>query len=66
MKKTSAGSLVSIIVLVVLVVLFGYYYFQLNRMDKKMNELQVTIAQDANGVASVVNFFNANLNANNQ
>lgn len=59
------GKLVAIIFLVVLAGLFTYFYVTLNRVDKKLDEIQTVILQDSEKVSGIVNFFNANLNAEN-
>ncbi|QQG53025.1 MAG: hypothetical protein HY931_02215 [Candidatus Falkowbacteria bacterium] len=65
MKKNMIGNLVAIILILVFAGLLTYFYVSLNRMDKKMMELQNTIGQDSAKITSIVNFFNANLNAQN-
>jgi hypothetical protein len=65
MKKNMLGNLVAIILILVFAGLLTYFYVSLNRMDKKMMELQTTIGQDSAKITSIVNFFNANLNAQN-
>ena len=59
------GTLATIILLLVVAGLLTYFYVSLNRMDKKLAELQTTIGQDSAKITSVVNFFNANINAQN-
>jgi hypothetical protein len=65
MKKNMLGNLAAIILILVFAGLLTYFYVSLNRMDKKMTELQTTIGQDSAKITSIVNFFNANLNAQN-
>ncbi len=65
MKKNMIGNLVAIILILVFAGLLTYFYVSLNRMDKKMMELQNTIGQDSAKITSIVNFFNANINAQN-
>lgn len=65
MKKNMIGNLVAIILILVFAGLLTYFYVSLNRMDKKMMELQTTIGQDSAKITSIVNFFNANINAQN-
>jgi hypothetical protein len=65
MKKNMLGTLATIILLLVVAGLLTYFYVSLNRMDKKLAELQTTIGQDSAKITSVVNFFNANINAQN-
>jgi len=61
MKKTSVGPLLTILVLVVLAGIYSYMYYQVNRQEKKMTELQTTIAKDSQTVSGVVNFINSSL-----
>ena len=61
MKKSFVGPLLTILVIVVLAGLYAYMYYQVNRQEKKMTELQTTIAKDSQTVAGVVNFNNASL-----
>ncbi len=65
MKKNMLGNLAAIILILVFAGLLTYFYVSLNRMDKKMMELQTTIGQDSAKITSIVNFFNANINAQN-
>ncbi len=65
MKKSFIGPLVTIIILVLLGAMFVYFYVQLNRTEKKMLEAQTAIAQDSAKITAIVNFFNTNLNAQN-
>ncbi len=58
------GTLATIIFLLILAAMFTYFYISLNRANKKMTELQTTISQDSAKITSIVNFFNANVNAN--
>lgn len=61
MKKSSVGPVLTILVLVVLAGLYSYMYYQVSRQDKKMTELQTTIAKDSQTVSGVVNFINSSL-----
>lgn len=63
MKKSFIGPLITIIVLILLGAMFIYFYIQLNRTESKMIEAQNTIAQDSGKITAIVNFFNANTNA---
>ncbi|HZJ40797.1 MAG TPA: hypothetical protein VFD16_00850 [Candidatus Saccharimonadales bacterium] len=65
MKKNMIGNLVAIILILVFAGLLTYFYVSLNRMDKKMIELQTTIGQDSAKITSIVDFFNSNINAQN-
>lgn len=64
MQKNMLGKLATIILMVILAGLFVYFYITLNRVDKKLNEMQTNLTQDAAKISSIVNFFNTNLNAN--
>ncbi|MFA6513889.1 MAG: hypothetical protein WCT50_01190 [Patescibacteria group bacterium] len=57
------GTLATVIFVVILAGMFTYFYVTLNRMDKKMTELQTVIATDSAKISEIVNFFNANVNA---
>lgn len=61
MKNSSVGPLLTVLVLVVLAAIYGYMYYQINSQEKKMMELQTTIAKDSQTVSGVVNFINASL-----
>jgi len=63
MKKNLVGPAFTVIFLVLLLAMFGYFYFQLNRLDKKIVSLQTAVAGDSAKIGAVVNFFNSNLNA---
>lgn len=63
MQKNMLGKLATIILLIVMAGMFVYFYITLNRVDKKLGELQNNITQDSAKITSIVNFFNANLNA---
>jgi len=63
MKKNMLGTLATIIIMLVIAGLLTYFYVSLNRMDKKMAELQTVIAEDSAKITGIVNFFNANINA---
>ncbi len=63
MDKTAVGKLCLIIGLALMVGITSYYYLSFNKINKKLNEVQETVIEDSNTVAEIVNFFNANLNA---
>jgi len=65
MKKNLVCPVITVIALVLLLAIFGYFYFQLNRLDKKLTSLQETTASDTAKISAVINFFNSNLNAQN-
>lgn len=62
MKNNMLGKLATIILLVVMAGLFTYFYISLNRVDKKLVEIQDSMVQDSAKIQSIVNFFNANIN----
>ncbi|MFA5023497.1 MAG: hypothetical protein WC523_00870 [Patescibacteria group bacterium] len=66
MKKSLIGPLVTILVLLLLGAMFVYFYVTLNRMEKKIVTAQTAIAEDSGKVNAIVNFFNANANAQTQ
>lgn len=63
MKKSFVGPFITIIILVVIAALFVYFYLSLNRLEKRSIAMQQVIAEDSNKIAAIVNFFNANANA---
>ena len=63
MKKSFIAPLVTTIVLVLIAAMFVFFYISLNRLDKKLIAVQQTIVDDSNKVTAIVNFFNANANA---
>ena len=65
MKNTMFGKIVAVIVLLAVAGLLTYFYISMNRMDKKMDELQTSMSETSGAVNEVVNFFNASLNAQN-
>ncbi len=64
MQKNMLGKLATIILMIIMAGLFVYFYITLNRVDKKLSEMETNVTQDAAKISSIVNFFNANLNAN--
>lgn len=64
MQKNMLGQLATIIIMVIMAGLFVYFYITLNRVDKKLTEMETNVAQDSAKISSIVNFFNTNLNAN--
>jgi uncharacterized membrane protein YpjA len=61
MQKSSPWSLVATLFLVVLVGLYGYMYYQNDRQENKMNDLQTLIVKDSQTVSAVVNFINSSV-----
>jgi hypothetical protein len=43
--------------------MFVYFYVTLNRLEKKIMTVQTAIADDSGKISAIVNFFNANTNA---
>ncbi len=64
MQKNMLGKLATIIFMVIMAGLFVYFYITLNRVDKKLDDMQTNLTQDGAKISEIVNFFNANLNAN--
>ncbi|MDD3939735.1 MAG: hypothetical protein PHF49_03780 [Patescibacteria group bacterium] len=65
MNNTMFGKIIAIFLLVAVAGSLVYFHFSMNKMDKKMTELQTTIIETSSATSEVVNFFNANLNAQN-
>ncbi|MDI3496519.1 MAG: hypothetical protein PWQ35_540 [Patescibacteria group bacterium] len=65
MNNTKFGKIIAIFLLVAMAGLLVYFHLSMNKMDKKMTELQTTMVETSSAVSEVVNFFNANLNAQN-
>jgi len=63
MKKSLIGPLLTVIALVLIGAMFVYFYVSLNRLDKKIMAVQTTTIEDSNKITAIVNFFNANVNA---
>jgi len=63
MKKTLIEPILTVIVLVLVGAMFVYFYMSLNRLDNKISAMQETIITDSGQITSIVNFFNANANA---
>lgn len=65
MNNTKFGKIIAIFLLVAMAGLLVYFHLSMNKMDKKMTELQTTMVETSSAVSEVVNFFNTNLNAQN-
>ncbi|MDD2354435.1 MAG: hypothetical protein PHH52_03445 [Patescibacteria group bacterium] len=65
MNNTMFGKIIAIFLLVAVAGSLVYFHLSMNKMDKKMTELQTTIIETSSATSEVVNFFNANLNAQN-
>ena len=57
------AKVVAIIFLIAIAGLLTYFYVSLNRMDKKLTDLQTNLVENSGAVNEVVNYFNANINA---
>lgn len=57
------GKVVAIILLLAIAGMLTYFYVSLNRMDKKMVDLQTSMVETSGAVNEIVNFFNTNINA---
>jgi beta-lactamase regulating signal transducer with metallopeptidase domain len=63
MNNNIFNKLAAIILLVLIAGLLVFFYVSLNRMDKKLTDLQTNVVDNSNSINEVVNFFNANINA---
>jgi len=63
MKKTIIGPLLTVIALLLIGGMFVYFYVSLNRLEKKLTAAQTVTVEDSSKITAIVNFFNANLNA---
>lgn len=63
MKKTLIGPILTVLVLVLVGAMFVYFYVSLGRLEKKFLAVQTVVVEDSNKITSIVNFFNANINA---
>ncbi len=63
MKKTMIGPLLTVIGLILIGALFAYFYISINRLEKKVMAIQAATVEDSGKISAIVNFFNANLNA---
>jgi len=67
MRRTSTGPILIGVALVILVAIFGYFAYQLNQQDKKLNSIQTSVVDDGDKIQSVVNFINTSIsNAQSQ
>ena len=67
MRRTSTGPILIGVALVILVAIFGYFAYQLNQQNKKMNAIQTAVVDDGDKIQSVVNFINSSIsNAQSQ
>ena len=63
MKNNTFEKVVSIVLLVAIAGLLTYFYISLNRMDKKLTDIQTNLTENSGTIQEVVNFFNTNINA---
>lgn len=63
MKKTLIGPILTVLVLVLVGAMFVYFYVSLGRLEKKFLAVQTVVVEDSGKITSIVNFFNANINA---
>lgn len=61
MQKSSTWPLVVTLVLVVLAAFYGYMYYQNDRQENKMNDLQAVVVENSQTTSAVVNFINSSL-----
>ena len=62
MKKSLFGPIVGVIIGLLVIAMFVYVHISLNRMDKKIIEVQQTVVEDSAKISAVVNFFNSSQN----
>ncbi len=63
MKNTMINKVSAVVILALLAGLLTYFYISLNRMDKKLVNIQTMVVENSGTVSEIVNFFNANINA---
>jgi hypothetical protein len=63
MKRTLIGPILAVLALVLIGAMFVYFYLSLNRLDSKVLAARDTIVKDSGQITAIVNFFNANANA---
>jgi len=66
MKKSFVGPSVAILVLLIFIAFAFYSFFSIKKMDKKLENVQLTAANDASRIDGIVNFINSNLNGQNK
>lgn len=57
----SSGPILIGAALLILIAIFGYFGYQLDRQEKKMNTLQTVVVDDGAKIQEVVNFINNSL-----
>lgn len=63
MKKSLIGPLLVVVGLALIGAMFVYFYLSLNKIEKKLMAVQTATIEDSSKITAIVNFFNANLNA---
>lgn len=63
MKKTLIGPLLTVIGLALIGAMFVYFYLSINKLEKKLMAVQAATVEDSSKITAIVNFFNANVNA---
>lgn len=63
MKKSLIGPLLTVIGLALIAAMFIYFYISINKMEKKLMAVQAVTVEDSSKITAIVNFFNANINA---
>jgi len=63
MKKSLIGPLLAVIGLALIGAMFVYFYLSINKIEKKLMAVQTSTIEDSSKITAIVNFFNANLNA---
>lgn len=63
MKKSLIGPLLTVIGLALIAAMFIYFYISINKMEKKLVAVQAVTVEDSSKITAIVNFFNANINA---
>lgn len=69
MRDTSHRSSSPILIgaaLVVLVAIFGYFGYQLDRQEKKINTVKTAVVDDGGKISEVVNFINSSVSSAQQ
>jgi len=63
MKKTLIGPLLTVIGLALIGAMIVYFYIAVNRLEKQLMTVQTAVVDNSNKITAVVNFLNANINA---
>jgi hypothetical protein len=61
MRRTSTGPILMGAALVILIAIFGYFAYQLDRQEKKINSIQATTIDDGSKIEGIVNFINTSI-----